>query len=272
MATSGSGLISQGLQNLFDASKDLQCQNLKTQWTRDIEDSNRVIENIQTIENYISTHSKDIEDQINVLNDRLDYYNELGIDLDGELSSTYNFSEMRRNLESNYRTLSLQFYGYNFNKNKNQYEKSKKLLDRINKEQKNIEEKMSDVNNRIESLGATFLNIVLTISITTTMVTVLLNSSPEYSLAIILGCAWLLLTSIIFISSYFKTNTKKEDITKGGITPPIAIYILLTLVTMLAFAFGWFESDEKKKESIEKVEVVENRRTTREDSFFQNYQ
>ena len=102
------------------------------------------------------------------------------------------------------------------------------------------------------------------------MVTVLLNSSPKYSLAIILGCAWLLLTSIIFISSYFKT--KKEDITKGGITPPIAIYILLTLVTMLAFAFGWFESDEKKKENIEKVEVVENSRTTREDSFFQNYQ
>ena len=149
MATSGSGLISQGLQNLFDASKDLQCQNLKNQWTRDIEDSNRVIENIQTIENYISTHSKEIEDQINVLNDRLDYYNELGIDLDGELSSTYSFSEMRRNLESNYRTLSLQFYRYNFNKNKNQYEKSKKLLDRINKEQKNIEKKMTDVNNRI---------------------------------------------------------------------------------------------------------------------------
>ena len=67
MATSGSGLISQGLQDLFDASKDLQCQNLKNQWTKDIEDSNRVIENIQTIENYISTHSKEIEDQINVL-------------------------------------------------------------------------------------------------------------------------------------------------------------------------------------------------------------
>ena len=271
MATSGSGLISQKLQHLFNESKDLQCQNLKNQWTRDIEDSNRVIENIQTKENYISSHSEKIEEQINVLNDRLDYYNELGIGLDGELSSPYGFSEMRRNLESNYRTLSIQFYKYNFQQNKKQYEDSKKLLNKINKEQKNIERKMNridnkmrEANNRIESLGATFLNIVLTISITSTMVTVLLNSSSEYSLAIILGCAWLLLTSIIFISSYFKANTKKENVKL-----PLVIYVVLTMVTILAFGFGWFESDKKKKENIEKVEVIENGAALSENSIFQ---
>lgn len=274
MATAGPGLISRGLQNLVNAGKDLQCQNLKNQWTKDIEESNKLIENIQIKEDYINKHSEDIEEQINILNDRLDYYNQLGVDLDGELSSTYGFSEMRRNLESNYRKLSMQLYQYNFQQNKKQYEASRQALDEMNKDQKNIQKKMNKIdskmreaNNRIESLGATFLNIVLTISTITTMVTVLLNTSPQYSLAIILGCAWLLLSSIIFIGSYFRTNVTKEA---GSL--PFKIYIILTIATILAFGFGWFESNDKKEKNVEKVEIIENRDTINQDNSSQKSQ
>lgn len=269
MATSGS---IEDIQALLRSNINEQYNKLNSQWSKDIEESNNLLSNIEQDEKLLENNSSKIIETIDRLNKELDYYSELGINLESVSNDSYNFPEIRRNLEKNYRTLSLIWYKHNFEELEKQFNKNQEKLNKILEKQEEIERKMDKTDEKIESLGATFLNIVLTISITTTMVTVLLNSSPKYSLAIILGCAWLLLTSIIFISSYFKTNTKKEDITKDGITPPIAIYILLTLVTMLAFAFGWFESKEKKKENIEKVEVVENSRTTREDSFFQNYQ
>lgn len=102
---------------------------------------------------------------------------------------------------------------------------------------------MQNVDNRIEGLGATFLNMVLTISIITTMVTVLLNTNPKYSVIIVLVCAWLLLSSIIFLGSYFKSNKSIKE----GNSLAMIIYIILTVLTLVALIYGIYTSDDTDK-------------------------
>lgn len=252
MSTAGSRIISENLHRLVDEGQELQYQSLKKQWTKDIEDSNDLIERIQTKEDYINKHSEEIEEEILILSARLDYYNELGVDLEGFLSSKYGFSEMRRTLERNYRTLSIQFYQNNFKQNKLQYEDSKKNLDTINGQQVEIENKMNSVldklkntDNRIENLGGIFLNIVLTISITSTMVSILVNEKTSYALAIVIGCAWLLLSSIIFISEYYKSPDNK---TKNKFAT--IIYIILTIAMIVTFLFGLYDNEINNKKRV----------------------
>lgn len=264
MATSGS---IEDIRALLRSNINEQYNKLNSQWSKDIEESNNLLSNIEQDEKLLENSSLKIVETIDRLNKELDYYSELGINLESVGSDSYNFPEIRRNLEKNYRTLSLIWYKHNFEELEKQFNKNQEKLNKILEKQEEIEIKTDKTDEKIESLGATFLNIVLTISITTTMVTVLLNSSPEYSLAIILGCAWLLLTSIIFISSYFKTNKKTES----GVLP-IIIYVVLTILTVLSFFFGWFESNEKKKDNIEKMKVADKDCITREDNFYQKSQ
>lgn len=261
MSSPISSSILQGVLDIVASNEEDQRSKLYFQWQKDIEDSNIMILEIENDGKYASQHIEKIVEMVERLNKELDYYSELGIDIENADSSKYDFREIRRNLEKNYRTLSLFFYKYNFEINKKQSEKSEKDLLDINQAQEELETKLRNIDNRVEGLGATFLNIVLTISITATMVTVLLNTSPEYSLAIILGCTWLLLSSIIFISSYFKTKENKENNKL-----PFIIYIVLTIVTILAFGFGWFESNEKKKENVEKTAVIEINDTINQDN------
>lgn len=264
MATSGSIA---DIQELLRSNINEQYNKLNYQWSKDIEESNNLISNIEQDTEYLEKNSSEILKTIERLNQELDYYSELGINLEGIIDVPYDFPEIRRSLEKNYRTLSLIWYKYNFESANKQFQISKKSLSEILIKQQEINDKMIKADNKIEGLGATFLNIVLTVSITSTMVTVLLNTSPEYSLAIILGCAWILLSSIIFISSYFKSNEKKENNKL-----PFIIYIGLTIVTILAFGFGWFENNEKKKENIENIEVIENNDILNQDNFYQKSQ
>lgn len=268
MATSGSIA---DIQELLRSNINEQYNKLNYQWSKDIEESNNLISVIEQDPEYLEKNSLEILKTIERLNQEMDYYSELGINLEGIVDVPYDFPEIRRNLEKNYRTLSLMWYKYNFESADNQFQISKKSLDEILIKQQEINEKMSKTDNKIESLGATFLNIVLTISITSTMVTVLLNTSPQYSLAIILGSAWLLLSSIIFISSYFKANEKN-----GNNKLPFIIYIGLTAATMLAFGFAWFEGDAqnhpKKEENVEKVEIIEKDDALNQDNSSQKSQ
>lgn len=234
MATSGS---IEDIKELVLSNTNEQYNKLNTQWSKDIKESNDLISKIEHNHKYIEKNSFQVSNMIERLNNKLDYYTELGIELDHTEPSPYNFPEIRRNLEKNYRTLSLQYYKYNFEKTKKQYTESQKILDEIANKQKDIIEKMDKTDNRIESLGSTFLNIVLTISITTSMVAVLLNASPKYSLAIVLCCAWLLLSVILFVSSYFKSDTNKNN------KLAIRVYVILSIVTLISFCFCFFTSD-----------------------------
>lgn len=185
------------------------------------------------------------------LNKELDYYTQLGVDIEKKETSSYNFSEIRRSLERNYRTLSLIYYGYNFTQNKIKSDESEKNLKEIIETQNEIERKMSNIDNRIEGLGATFLNMILTISIVPTMITVLLKAEPEHAILIILICAWLLLSSIIFISAYFKKKSEETENIKFAKT----IYITLSIVTLVAvmiFSLTNMDKTDKKTDKYNK--------------------
>ena len=153
------------------------------------------------------------------------------------------------------------YYKYNFEKNKIQYIESFNKLNDIQSKQIEIDQKMNNLDSRIEGLGATFLNIVLTISIITTMVTVLLTATPYYSLVIILACSWLLLSSILFIGNYFKKDKSIKEI--GGFA--LGIYVLITLLTFGTLIYGICSGVDVKKiknnndeQVIEKNQVSEN--------------
>ena len=235
MATSGS---IEDIKEIFLSNANEQYNKLNAQWSKDIEESNDLISKIANM--------------IESLNNKLDYYAELGIELDHAESTPYNFPEIRRNLEKNYRILSLQYYKYNFEKTKEQYTESQKILDEIVNKQKDISDKMDKTDNRIESLGSTFLNIVLTISITTSMVAILLNASPKYSLAIVLCCAWLLLSAILFVSTYFKSNTNQNN------KLAISVYVILSIVALFSFCFCFFTDDSMETHNDNKVITDKN--------------
>lgn len=255
MSTSGS------IREIVKEHEEEQCRKLNYQWSKDVEESNILISEMESSSDFIENNIDIINNMIERLNKELDYYSELGVDLESMSNSTYEFSEIRRNLEKNYRTLSLVYYKYNFEKNKDQYIESSNKLNAIQSKQTEIDKKMNNLDSRIEGLGATFLNIVLTISIITTMVTVLLTATPYYSLVIILACSWLLLSSILFIGNYFKKDKSIKEI--GGFA--ICIYVLITLLTFGTLIYGICSGVDIKKikdnndeQIVEKNQASEN--------------
>lgn len=242
------------LEKIIEVNRKLQKEKLKNQWTKDIEDSNKIISQLKDGTEYIEKNEEEVNRIIERLNKEIDYYSELGIQLE-EDDKNYKFSEIRRNLEKNYRILSLEFYKYNFNKIKIQNITSKEKLDELIQKQSVVESKMQNVDSRVEGLGATFLNMVLTISIITTMVTILLNTTAYYSIVIVLSCAWLLLSSILFIGIYFKKTKSIAEI--GWFV--IIIYSVITLLTFSTLIYGVCSKIdiEKKKDKCDE-QLVEN--------------
>ena len=242
------------LEKIIEVNRKLQKEKLKNQWTKDIEDSNKIISQLKDRTDYIEKNEEEVNRIIERLNKEIDYYSELGIQLE-EDDKNYKFSEIRRNLEKNYRILSLEFYKYNFNKIKIQNITSKEKLDELIQKQSVVESKMQNVDSRVEGLGATFLNMVLTISIITTMVTILLNTTAYYSIVIVLACSWLLLSSILFIGIYFKKTKSIAEI--GWFV--IIIYSVITLLTCGTLIYGVCSGIdiEKKKDKCDE-QLVEN--------------
>ncbi len=237
MATSGTETSVLNLRKIVDSHGKEQCDKLKYQWAKDIEDSNLLISNIENNTKYISRNKEKVIGMIERLNKELDYYSELGVDIEKADNSFYRFPEIRRNLDKNYRTLSLYYYKYNFDRNDALYKNSLESLKKITNKQNEIDKKMGKIDSRIEGLGSIFLNIVLTISITTTMVTVLLDASPRYSLVIVLGCAWLLLSAILFVGSYFKSDSNPKN--KLAVT----VYVILSIITFFSFIYCFYSED-----------------------------
>ncbi len=246
--SSSSGIIKiKGIVNSFG---EKQRRKLNVQWRKDIEDSNSIISEIEANPKYVEENIDSILAMIERLNNELDYYTQLGVDIEEKETSSYNFSEIRRNLERNYRTLSLIYYRYNFDQNKIKYDESKQRLKQITEAQNKIERKMNSTDNRVEGLGATFLNMVLTISIVPTMVTVLLKAEPEHAILIVLICAWLLLSSIIFISTYFKKESEETENLKFA----KKVYTILSIVTLIAVIIFMYTNIDKSDKRIDEYD------------------
>lgn len=128
------------LKKIIEVNRKLQKEKLRNQWIKDIEDSNKIISQLKDRTDYIEKNEEEVNKIIERLNKEIDYYSELGIQLE-ENDKNYKFSEIRRNLEKNYRILSLEFYKYNFNKIKAQNTTSKEKLDELIQKQKTVDTK-----------------------------------------------------------------------------------------------------------------------------------
>lgn len=218
------------IEYILNQNESEQLNFLKYKWSNDIQDSNVMINDVEYNDNYIRENKDKVSAMIDRLNKTIDFYTELGIDIE-TVSSEHHFQEIRRNLDSNYRKLSLFYYNYNFELFSNEVENTGKRIAEITKEKNELKESMQNTNAKIENLGATFLNMVLTISIVSTMITLLTKVTFEYALIVIFGCAWLLLTCMIFIVSFFKDEEKQ----KFRLTFPNIIYLALTIITIVLF-------------------------------------
>ena len=128
MATSGRIIE---IRDIVDSFGEEQRKKLNDQWRKDIEDSNFIISEIEEKPKYIEENIDNIIAMVERLNKELDYYAELGVDIETKENVLYQFPEIRRNLERNYRTLSLIYYRYNFDQNKIKYNESEKSLNNI---------------------------------------------------------------------------------------------------------------------------------------------
>ncbi len=258
METNFSNALSKALKQIINDNFEKQYRNLISQWRQVVKDSNLILEKVKDSKKYkIQENNSEISEMIERLNNTIDNYNQINSD-EAQVKKISEISEDKieeigRLLEGNYRKLSLIYYKHNFAENQKNYKElqeklkkmSKSLLqiqkanEELQKQKENFEETVKETNAKLESLGAIFLNIVLTISITSTMVTVLLNASPKFSLAIVLGSAWLLLSAILFVGIYFQNGTNKRE--KNNLA--LLIYFTLTIVTITSFAYGIFTND-----------------------------
>ena len=227
MSTSGYGY---SIESILNENQTEQLKSLKYKWENDIRDSNEIISNIEYNNYDIGKNQFEVTMMLESLNNAIDYYVELGVDIENA-PPEYRFQEIRRNLDKNYRKLSLIYYKYNFDLFNREVQDTTEKLEYLSKDQEELNSTMLNMNNRIENLGATFLNIVLTISITSSMIALLTETKAKYALLIVLASSWLLLTCIIFVGSYFK----RDDSIKSRITFPMIVYCILTLITFITF-------------------------------------
>lgn len=214
----------QQLKDIVNKNLEDQTKKLISQWRQIIQESEEIFEQFRSnTEKEASEQHKQISMILEKISTAIDHYHQMNFfennvgDLEDEIK------QIGHSLERCYRKLSLVYFEYLKKEISSQQDTMNSLIN----QSENLNEKVKENNLKLEGLGATFLNIVLTISITSTMITILNNTEPKYSLAIILGCAWLLLSSIIFVGQFFKSEKIKAL--------PTIIYIILTIVT-----FCWF--------------------------------
>lgn len=235
------------ITNLNQKANDnalLLSDELKITFKNCILNSNNIINSIKNSQFDTEKENKKLYEVMENLLENLTNYDQLDLENNTKTTDKEIFIKFRRDMEINYRQLSNIYYKFMIDKMTNQTEKLQKEIKGAQSNNSKLKNEFKQLNNKMESLGATFLNIVLTISITSTMITVLLNASPKYAIAIILGCAWLLLSSILFIGIYFKNdNSNNSKMTIG-------IYITLSIITLLTFGYCIW-TDETAKQNNE---------------------
>lgn len=222
MSTTG-GLNQRVIENLAQENRNKLYEDLEKEWQKIIEESNEIISKIESNNNFINQNYKKVYEILNRISNDLDYYLELGINPDEMGYLRRDLHLLRIKIEKNYRILSMMYYDYMANHFNDTTDRVNELMNHQSK----IEKSINALYNRIQSLGGTFLNIVLTISIVSTMVTILTKVSSQYSITIVLVCAWLLLSSIIFISNFFKNPLLKGNDNFTRIT-----YCAISIITL----------------------------------------
>lgn len=233
------------IKRLIDKDTRNQTRRLTLQLTSIIKRTNDILERIKDDDEYISTHEPTVKMMLKRINVVLDNSKQItNEEIDNE--ALEKIEDLERVLESHYRNLSSKFYSNSFNelerknillnekldKSQQQLEALTKEQANFNKQKKEFEESVKKTNSKLESLGATFINIVLTISITSSLISVLDKAENIIeSFTIVLGCAWLLLSSILFVSEYFKNDTTQNK-------RQMAIYWTLTAVFFILFAIS----------------------------------
>lgn len=233
------------IKRLIDKDTGNQTKRLTLQLTSIINRTNNILEQIKTDDEYISKNEPTVKMMLNRINIVLDNSKQItNEEMDSE--ALKKIQDLEKALESHYRKLSSKFYSNSFNelerkfrllnekldKSQQQLETLAKEQTNFNKQKKEFEESVRKTNSKLESLGATFINIVLTISITSSLISVLDKTTNIIeSFTIILGCAWLLLSSILFVSEYFKNDTTKNK-------RQMTIYWTLTVVLFIIFTIS----------------------------------
>ena len=218
-----------------------------------ISSNSEMISFLELINSFISfvcfASNVDIFSVIQKVSDTLENYNQIVSQEDLNSSSIKSdILEIGQELEKNYRRLSLKYYQKMFDESQRQfstlseelknldksYNEIKVASNKILSNSENVDEKFNQTNLKLEGLGATFLNMILTISITSTLVAVLENTKVEYGLFIILVSVWLMLSSILFIGMYFKGDSINFEKNKV----PYIIYLVITFLTLSSFVVG----------------------------------
>ena len=238
-------VLNDRIKRLIDKDTRNQTRRLTLQLTSIINRTNDILELIKNDDEYISNHEPTVKMMLKRINVVLDNSKQItNEEIDNE--ALEKIEDLERVLESHYRNLSSKFYSNSFNELARKHSllneklnKSQQQLEVLTKEQANFnnqkkefEESVKKTNSKLESLGATFINIVLTISITSSLISVLDKAKNIIeSFTIVLGCAWLLLSSILFVSEYFKNDTTQNK-------RQMTIYWTLTAVFFILFAIS----------------------------------
>lgn len=236
-------VLNNRIKRLIDKDTRNQTRRLTLQLTSIINRTNDILEQIKNDDKYISNHESTVKMMLKRINIVLDNSKQItNEEIDNE--ALEKIEDLERVLESHYRNLSSKFYSNSFNelerknsllnekldKSQQQLEVLTKEQANFNKQKKEFEESVKKTNSKLESLGATFINIVLTISITSSLISVLDKAKNIIeSFTIVLGCAWLLSSSILFVSEYFKSDTTQNK-------RQMTIYWTLTAVFFILFA------------------------------------
>ena len=95
------------------------------------------------------------------------------------------------------------------------------------------------------------------------MIAVLINVKPEYAIMIVVVCAWILLSSILFISEYYKSDKNKFSFGKiVYINFSIVAFFIIVLVPYLNKNKGIEEKTYfVEKESVSQYISIENKDT-----------
>lgn len=216
-------------QNLID--------ELKISFKQCVLSSGNIIDEMNNENFDYNKNQNKINNEIEKLLENLNSYDQLKNDDNAMDSLSKDELEYyKHNMDINYRQLNSYYYKYMIERMNRDTKRLNSTLNSTKRDYDKMVKDFENLNLKIEGLGATFLNMILAISVTTGMIEVLAKIETKYSLAIVLGSAWILLTTIIFIGSYFKRDNKVEKVKIF----PIVVYIILTVLTLVAFGIGYF--------------------------------
>ena len=225
-------------------------QDLNDKLTQSLSDILSITEKIE--KNGMRKSNAEANKVLENISQTLEYFDDVfETDVPVELQHLYS------QISSKYRKLEYQLFNYKFESMKSYNSNLKKEIEKQteilkietdkSKQMKIEQKKLSEeIFSKIESIGATTLNMILTISLVTSSVAVITQiENPIYIPMFILAIVWILLTCIIFNAGLFKSDVKQinktENKLKLGLDNNTKLcmltYIILSIGTILCIVF-----------------------------------